>query len=299
MESADSIPLDTFLRGRKGLAAAKALSRGGVFTPGRAFVRQEKGVVEEVGSEIVAVLEARGFTVSELPPPDQIRGSPAVSLAVGWDQMLEVRAGRLIVLHDSLLPSLRGWSPLVNALKEGRRLTGVTAFLANDYGFDQGRILRQTRVFLEKDMYLTDALRKVESAVFRMVRKVVSSPSLLANRHGRPQFGAVTTSPWLDHDDFRIDWTESSHSIVRKIRASSEPYVGCSSLFAGEVVRIRRARHCEPPLRLSSVAPGKLLDVRGKWAVVGTGTTPIEISEVFFETSGEETEINKLRVRFR
>jgi methionyl-tRNA formyltransferase len=50
------------------------------------------------------------------------------NIAISWRWMLKV--SNLIVIHDSLLPKYRGFSPLVNMLINGEDTLGVTVLFA-------------------------------------------------------------------------------------------------------------------------------------------------------------------------
>lgn len=73
-----------------------------------------------------------------------------VILAINWRKMIpqEVLVGACsgaFCLHDSLLPAYRGSSPVVWAVEEGAKETGVTMFRMNDR-IDAGPIIGQRRI---------------------------------------------------------------------------------------------------------------------------------------------------------
>lgn len=73
-----------------------------------------------------------------------------VLLAVNWRKMIDAEtlaAAKYgaFCLHDSLLPAYRGSSPVVWAVEEGAKETGVTMFRMNDR-IDAGPIIGQRRI---------------------------------------------------------------------------------------------------------------------------------------------------------
>ena len=73
--------------------------------------------------------------------------------AIGWKWIID-NTSQLIVLHDSLLPKYRGFSPLVNSLINGDTLTGVTALFASSE-YDKGEIIEQAQIGLDKNSTIT------------------------------------------------------------------------------------------------------------------------------------------------
>jgi methionyl-tRNA formyltransferase len=60
-------------------------------------------------------------------------------IAISWRWLIK-GAPKLIVLHDSILPFYRGFSPLPSYLINGEKTIGVTALFANQ-SYDQGDII--------------------------------------------------------------------------------------------------------------------------------------------------------------
>ena len=63
----------------------------------------------------------------------------------------------LIVIHDSILPTYRGYLPLVSQLIDGQKEIGVTAILANE-NFDEGDIVHISKTKINYPITINDAI---------------------------------------------------------------------------------------------------------------------------------------------
>ncbi len=66
------------------------------------------------------------------------------AIAISWRWLLNLGTTQLIVIHDSLLPKYRGFSPLVNQLINGETKIGATALFASEK-YDEGNIIIQKK----------------------------------------------------------------------------------------------------------------------------------------------------------
>lgn len=203
--------------------------------------------------------------------PPEFRGD--FSIAAGWRRMLDIPA--LVVLHDSLLPRYRGFSPLITAMANGEREVGVTAFLAQQEP-DTGPIIAQRSMPLGFASRMRDVLDRIVPLYGELAREVLQQiPDL---RYAEQNHADATWSLWRDEDDYRIDWTRDDRSILRLINAASDPFPGAWTTIAGvERIRIDRA-WIEYDRRIEDRTPGKVAYYEGGEAVIvcGTGLLRIE-----------------------
>lgn len=154
-------------------------------------------------------------------------------------------AGRLgaVNLHFSLLPALRGASPVQHALLSGMRTTGVTTMLM-DEGLDTGPVLLQASESIRDDDdagSLGGRLAHVGAALLVETLDRLSAEALdpIGQDHS-----AATLAPKLDADDRRLDWTVDATSIVNRVRAFA-PAPGATTTFRGEGLKVLRASRAE------------------------------------------------------
>ncbi len=121
-------------------------------------------------------------------------------------------------VHYSLLPELRGPSPVQWALLEGKEKTGVT-LMEIDAEMDHGRVISQEEIGIEpNDTFLTLAPRLNELGVSILTRDL---PLYVAG-NTQPQeqeHEKATYCKMITKEDGRVDWTQSAQSIYNRWRA--------------------------------------------------------------------------------
>ena len=178
-------------------------------------------------------------------------------------------------LHFSLLPHLRGASPVQTALLLGLEKTGVTTILM-DVGVDTGPILHQR----EEPIGPADDAGSLGARLAAIGAEVlVETVDHLASGPvaPRPQDDSLATfAPRFGPGDRRIDWTAPARVLVNLVRALS-PEPTATARFRGEGLKVFRAE------AVSDVAgvPGVIVDVTKDGFVVATGRggfRPLEVA---------------------
>jgi methionyl-tRNA formyltransferase len=167
-------------------------------------------------------------------------------------------------LHFSLLPQLRGASPVQTALLEGRDETGVTTIVM-DAGMDTGPVILQRSEAI-------DARDDAGSLGARLAsigaEVLVETADMFANGtvEPRPQDDAAATfTKLLGADDRVLRWSEPARDLVNRTRAMA-PEPGASARFRGEDLKILRAE------AVPAVGePGTIVDASKQGFVVATG----------------------------
>ncbi len=218
-------------------------------------------------------------TVTRGPGFDALSDArPEVLAVVAYGEILPLAVLGLasiapVNLHFSLLPFLRGASPVQTALLLGLERTGVTTIVM-DAGLDTGPILRRREepVLPEDDAgSLGDRLAGIGGEVL-----VQTIDDLSAGRATPvPQDGeAATYAPKLEAAARRLVWTEPVHALVNRVRALA-PEPGAQATFRGKPVKV---------LRASAVGeggdPGEIVRVGGDGFVVATGSGGLQVLEV-------------------
>jgi methionyl-tRNA formyltransferase len=176
-------------------------------------------------------------------------------------------------LHFSLLPRLRGASPVQTALLHGQRVTGVSTIVM-DAGVDTGPILERVEDRIRPDDdagSLGGRLAEVGGRV------LVSSIDALADGSARPvpQDDALATfAPKLTAEDRTIDWTAPAPTIVNLVRALS-PSPAATTTFRGEPLKVFRAATAG-----GGGEPGSIGAVGTDGVVVAAGEGSVRLREV-------------------
>ncbi|MFD0313287.1 methionyl-tRNA formyltransferase [Streptomyces flavalbus] len=205
---------------------------------------------ERIWSDSVAGLaEEHGVPVLLRDRPDDDgllralkEAAPDVIVANNWRTWLPPEVYDLpphgtLNIHDSLLPSYAGFSPLIWALINGERQVGVTAHRM-DSGLDTGDILLQRAVPVGAEDTATDLFHRTVELIGPLV---TDSLDLIAS--GR--------AVWTPQDrsrasffhkrsvaDSRIDWTWPAEDLERFVRAQSDPYPNAFTHHRGKRLRI-------------------------------------------------------------
>ena len=178
--------------------------------------------------------------------------------------VLDLAAIAPVNLHFSLLPELRGASPVQTALLEGRDETGVTTIVM-DAGIDTGPvILRRAEAIEPGDDAgsLGDRLAAIGAEV------LVETADLFAEGAAEPRpqdEAAATFTRRLGADDRVLRWTEPARDLVNRTRAMS-PEPGATTRFRGEDLKIFRAEAVA-----ATGAPGSIVEASKEGFVVATG----------------------------
>jgi methionyl-tRNA formyltransferase len=221
------------------------------------------------------------------------------ALAVSWRWLLNLERTRLIVLHDSLLPRLRGFNPLVTALVNGDRQIGVSALIACEE-MDRGDIVAQTATAIDYPITVSRAIDMLmplyESLAEQVVRKIGANQDLQGVAQDETE---ATYSLWRDDDDYFVPWQRDAACLQRFIDAVGPPYRGAASWLDGRIVRILSARLL-PERRIENRAPGKVMMLQNGAPVVVCGQGLLLLTDVRDDRSGQSVlPLRRSRVRFR
>jgi methionyl-tRNA formyltransferase len=219
-------------------------------------------------------------TIRTGPGFRRLAGSlPDVLVVVAYGELLPPTILHLptiapINLHFSLLPALRGASPVQTALLLGLERTGVTTIVM-DPGLDTGPIVLQ-----REEPVLPD-----DDAGSLGARLAAAGALVLADTVGmlaagpiapRPQDGALATyAPKLGPDDRILDWAEPARLLVNLCRALS-PDPAATTTFRGERLKVFRAEAVE-----ATGEPGRIVAVGREGIVVATaegGFRPVDVA---------------------
>lgn len=168
--------------------------------------------------------------------------SPDFILAIGWyymipKSMLNLAAKGGAGIHASLLPKYRGNAPLVWAMINGEKETGISFFYFAD-GVDEGDIIAQERFAIEEQDYISDVLEKTKAASLKILKEYI--PKLADGTAPRTaqDHTQATLFPKRSPEDGLIDWSWSSERIRNFIRAQSKPYPGAFTYIGAKKVTI-------------------------------------------------------------
>lgn len=192
--------------------------------------------------------------------------NPDIIFVFGWSQLISqdiinIPPQGCIGTHPALLPQNRGRHPIVWALVEGLKETGLTFFYI-DEGTDSGDILWQEAfpITLEDDA----------ATLYQKIKKCASTgiteslPLLKRNQAPRiPQDHSKATY-WRKRTekDGEIDWTANTMTAYNLIRALTHPYIGAHTYHQNAEIKVWKAQLLNKSYSLQpQQSPGRVIDI--------------------------------------
>ncbi|RJQ78188.1 methionyl-tRNA formyltransferase [Pseudonocardiaceae bacterium YIM PH 21723] len=186
---------------------------------------------------------------------------------------LDIPAHGWINLHFSLLPAWRGAAPVQAAVKHGDDITGASTFRIVK-ALDAGPVFG----------VLTEQVRRRDTSGELLDRLAESGSGLLLSTLDGIQDGVLEPKEQpaeglsyahkISVEDARVDLTQAAMHVDRHVRAMT-PEPGAWAEFRGGRFKLGPVL----PVVADKLEPGEIL-VERKRVLVGTGTDPVQLSEV-------------------
>ena len=209
--------------------------------------------------------------------------APDCFLVAGWYHMI-TKTWREIApaygLHASLLPNYSGGAPLVWALINGEKETGITLFQMDD-GVDTGPIVSQRREQIFSDDTIATLYARIEDRGIELIREQLPKIASGTHKLTEQSLSNRVEMPQRSPDDGLIDWNGTSADIDRFIRAQTRPYPGAFSVLRGGRLIIWAAERVADPSYTSS--PGVVTADEAGFCCVACGDLAIKLLSVEWE----------------
>jgi len=194
------------------------------------------------------------------------RLKPDLILVLGWYYMIpeKIRMSAKYGawgIHASLLPRYAGNAPLVWAIVNGEKRTGVTLFKLGN-GVDDGDIILQ-RAF---PIAFKDTISNVyEKATIYSKEMIVGVLDNIQNITFTPQDKTkIEVYPPRTHRDGVIDLKKYAVEIYNYIRAQTKPYPGAFSYINGKKIIFWKVRYVENVKYAENLSLKEIFKYRGK-----------------------------------
>lgn len=211
---------------------------------------------------------------------------PDLLLVVGWYHMVSRKLREIapaVGIHASLLPDYSGGAPLVWAIINGEKKTGISFFLLDD-GVDSGPIIGQLEEEIRDDDTIGTLYRRIEELGVSLLKK-----NLAKLASGTASFVVQDESrrrifPQRSPRDGKIEWRWDAVDVYNFIRAQTRPYPGAFTFWQERKMTIWAAS-------LARVVQGVKLEPGGmviedNELIVGTGNGLLRIHD--FEIDCED-----------
>lgn len=201
-------------------------------------------------------------------------------------EILDIPGFGIINVHPSLLPKLRGPSPIQNALLEGEKETGSTIMLMNEK-MDEGDILAQEKISLSPSETYLELLPKIASFSLQLLLKTIP---FWVKREIIPQKQDETMATYcqlIERSDGKINWLENADNIFNRFRAFL-PWPGVFTYWQKESSILRIKIHQMKILQnydeknLEKIQEGEVFKLEEKISVK-TGDGIIVLEEIQIE----------------
>jgi methionyl-tRNA formyltransferase len=284
-----------YLKGDKGLAAAKALLDFPEVC-NEVYLMKDPYTSSIEYEDVSSKLKLETFNVIELFSNAGLEYS-ATSLLVGWNRIVDPTDKDIFVIHDSILPKFRGWNPLVSALIEGESEIGATLFKANS-GIDTGPIIRSERIRIPEYISIEAAMELLNPIITSLTEHLLKNAQSFDFNYLEQDDKIATFSLWRDETDYYLDFNKDSSHVLRHILASGKPYKGARAWLFNEEVIIREAKIVDDVF-IANRTPGKVISIINGNPIVVCGSGLLEITNAeFLHGDVSFYPFNKIKSRF-
>ena len=289
--------LDLYLMTLKGYQVLKTILNNGFCNViNYVIIGVDKDVSNDYSIQILQLCSE--YNIKTYHRGDSFYTDADYSIAISWRWLISSKSTKLIVLHDSILPKYRGFSPLVNSLINGEKFIGVTALFANE-DFDKGDIILQEQLEVRYPIKIALAIEQISVLYENIAIQIISKLQRNLSLDSYIQDEQIATySLWRDEGDYFIDWTKDANNIKRFIDSLSAPFKGAATILNGETIRMLDAE-VSNDVEIENRDPGKILFIENSFPIVVCGTGLLKITVIFDEEGNSILPLKKFRLKFK
>lgn len=252
-------------------------------------VAEDKNVAKDFYKEIVELCKKNKIPFYNKNNYNLYKG---YAFAIGWRWIIPQQE-KLIVLHESLLPKYRGFSPLVSALINGDKTIGVTALFASKE-YDRGEIIHQEKIEINYPIKIKNAIEQISELYQKIVKIIVNQ--LLNKEKLKCKIqdeSHASYGLWRNEEDYLINWNQDAEQIKRFVNAVGFPYLGASSFIKNKKIRILDVGVL-PDVKIENRTPGKVIFIKNQKPIVVCKKGLIQINEMI----DDETKQSALPLKY-
>ncbi len=226
----------------------------------------------------------------EIAQPERVRGNdefyellkaknPDIIVVVAYGQILPKEVLDLakfgcINVHGSLLPKLRGASPIQASIYQGFEKTGITIMQMAE-GMDTGDMLSKAEIEIARMNFeeLHDALAKLGAEL------LLETLPKIENGEIEPEVQEDAQASYtkkISKQDGLIDFTRSPIEIERQIRAF-DPWPGAYTFYNHKMMKIWKAQEMD---KSYDEADGTIVDIDKESFTISCGGKGLKVLEI-------------------
>lgn len=214
---------------------------------------------------------------------------PDALVLVAFGQILSIEVLEItpfpINLHGSLLPELRGPSPIQSAILEGKKITGVSV-MKMERGMDTGPVLLQKQIEIADDETSGTLFEKMANVGADALCEALEIIESGKDVWWEQDHTKATFSKMLTKEEAHLNFDDTAQNIVNKIRAYN-PNPVCFFMLDGKRFKVFSAKVVE---NNNSAIVGTILSANAKSGlVIACKQNAVEIVEMQPENSKRMT----------
>lgn len=287
-----------FLLGYKGFITLKdIINNGNCGAIDSVIVGKDNNIENDYSIEIQELCAESKVIILTKHPRQEV--SVSFWIAIGWRSILfPPKNTTLFVIHDSLLPKYRGFSPLVSQLINGENLIGATCIIA-ERKYDEGDIVFQEAIQVNYPIKIEAAIKLVaivySNICFKLIELIHSGVNIKVAQQNESK---ATYSLWRDEEDYFINWELEAKRIIRTIDSLGQPYKGARARLNNQTIIIHEAIELHD-LKIENRKEGKIIKFEDMYPIVVCGIGLIKIlKSTYLENGNSIFPLKKFRSRF-
>merc|ERR1719481_957443 len=156
----------------------------------------------------------------------------------------------MINVHGSLLPRWRGAAPVIHALKNGDKKTGITIMKVKPHKFDVGEILAKAELEIDPDIRRPELTAKMATLGAELLVNVLRDYDYYQVNAVLQDDEMVTLAPLISKDIANVDWRSMTNWQVYNLWRA-----------VGDLTKLRTIyQETGLEVRIETVIPPRLLD---------------------------------------
>lgn len=178
-----------------------------------------------------------------------------------------------INIHASLLPRLRGASPIQNAILNGDKTSGITWMIMNEK-MDEGDIIGADKINIDEDENYTTISKKLAEIAREktpaMIKKFALNPISIPQKTE-----GISYCKRISKSDGRINFRDEDAKLILKKIKAYDPWPGCFTFLNNKRLKILKAQLSE-----QKIDAGIGIINESKRLCIGTKDKSVEVLEV-------------------
>lgn len=207
--------------------------------------------------------------------------NPEIILMVEYGEklleaILEIPSYGIINIHPSILPHLRGATPIEHAIILGEKETGISIIKINK-NIDAGAILNSVRCNINNNETYKSLSKKLVNLSYKILIKTLNSIKTNTAVEKIQNDTNATYTKKLDKSFYKINWNDSAITINRKIRSTFDVKKHYTTIKNTEIKIIKTKALIH---RHTLMHPGKITNITHFGIDVATKTNILRIKEI-------------------